>query len=66
MTKFLVWLILLVVCWPAALLALILYPVIWLFLLPFRVLGIAVEGLLSLLRIIFLLPVRLLRGPSAA
>ena len=64
MTKFLVWLILLILCWPLALLALVLYPVLWLLLLPFRILGIAVDGVLSLLRGIFSLPGRLLRGPS--
>jgi hypothetical protein len=65
MTKFLVWLILLIVCWPAAILAVILYPVVWLILLPFRLVGIAVDGVFSLLRGIFSLPARLLRGPSA-
>jgi hypothetical protein len=64
MTKFLVWLILLIVCWPLALLAVVLYPVVWLLLLPFRILGIAVDGVLSLLRSIFSLPARVLRGPS--
>ena len=64
MTKFLVWLILLILCWPLALLAVVLYPVVWLLLLPFRILGIAVDGVLSLLRGIFSLPARLLRGPS--
>ena len=64
MTKFLVWLILLIVCWPLALLAVVLYPVVWLLLLPFRILGIAVDGVLSLLRGIFSLPARVLRGPS--
>jgi hypothetical protein len=60
--KFLLWLILLVICWPLALLALILYPVIWLILLPFRLLGIAVEGAFGLVRAIFLLPARVLGG----
>jgi hypothetical protein len=64
MTKFLVWLILLILCWPLALLAVVLYPVVWLLLLPFRILGIAVDGVLSLLRGIFSRPARLLRGPS--
>jgi hypothetical protein len=63
---FLLWLLLLVVCWPLALLALLLYPLIWLLLLPFRVLGVAVGGVLGLLRAILMLPVRLLRGPGAA
>ena len=62
MLKFLLWLILLVICWPLALLALILYPFIWLFLLPFRLLGIAVEGAFGLIRALFLLPARVLGG----
>jgi len=64
--KFLLWLILLVLCWPLALLAVVLYPFVWLLLLPFRLLGIAVEGAFELLRSIILLPSRILRGPSAA
>jgi len=64
--KFLLWLILLVVCWPLALLALLLYPFVWLLLLPFRLVGIAVGGVFSLLKAILLLPARVLRGPSAA
>ena len=64
MTKFLLWLLLLVFCWPLALLALILYPFIWLLLLPFRLLGIAVEGVFELLRSIVMLPARLLKGQS--
>ena len=66
MTKFLVWLILLILCWPLAVLALVLYPVVWLVLLPFRILGFAVEGVLALLRGILLLPARVLHGPSRA
>ena len=62
MAKFLLWLILLILCWPLAFLALILYPFVWLLLLPFRLLGIAVEGVFELLRAIILLPARLLRG----
>jgi len=65
MAAFILWCILLFLCWPLALLALILYPFVWLILLPFRVLGIAVEGVLSLLRALFFLPVRVLRGPRA-
>ena len=61
--KFLLWCILLVLCWPLALVALFLYPLVWLLLLPFRILGIAVSGVLELLRGIILLPARLLRGP---
>lgn len=59
---FLVWLLLLVVCWPIALLALVLYPLVWLFLLPFRLLGIAVGGVLQLVWAIVTLPARLLRA----
>ena len=66
MTKFLLWLLLFVVCWPLALLAIVLYPAVWLLLLPFRLLGIAVEGVFELLRAIILLPARVLRGPSTA
>lgn len=66
MMKFLLWLILLFLCWPLALFAVVLYPLVWLLLLPFRLLGIAVDGVLELLRSIILLPSRLLRGPSAA
>jgi hypothetical protein len=64
--KFLLWLILLVLCWPLALLALVLYPFVWLLLLPFRLVGIAVGGVLELLKAILFLPVRVLRGPRAA
>ena len=60
MVKFLLWLLLFVVCWPIALLALILYPIVWLLLLPFRLLGIAVEGVFELLRALLFLPARLL------
>ncbi len=66
MTKFLLWLLLLVFCWPLALLALVLYPFLWLVLLPFRLVGIAVDGVFQLLKSILLLPARVLRGPSAA
>ena len=64
MIKFLLWLILLVLCWPLALLALVLYPVVWLLLLPFRLLGIAVNGFLALFVAMIMLPARVLRGPS--
>lgn len=63
MLKFLLWCILLVLCWPLALLVLVLYPLIWLVLLPFRIIGIAVGGVLDLVRAIIFLPARLLRGP---
>jgi hypothetical protein len=62
MLKLLLFCILLVICWPLALLALILYPLIWLCLLPFRLLGIAVEGAFALIAAIFLLPARALRA----
>jgi hypothetical protein len=65
MATFLLWLLLLVVCWPLALLALLLYPLVWLLLLPFRLLGLAVDGVLGLLRAVVLLPARLLGGPRA-
>jgi hypothetical protein len=65
MAKFLLWCILFVLCWPVALLALVLYPFVWLILLPFRIVGIAVGGVLGLLTALFYLPVRLLRGPHA-
>ena len=64
MVKFLLWCILLVLCWPLALLALVLYPFVWLVLLPFRILGIAVGGVLALLTGIIFLPARILRGPA--
>lgn len=63
-TKFLLWLILLVLCWPLALLALVLYPLVWLLLLPFRLLGIAVDGVFEFLKALLRLPARLLGGPS--
>ena len=62
MIKFVLWLILFVLCWPLALLALALYPLVWLILLPFRLVGIAVEGVFGLLRSIVMLPARLLGG----
>jgi len=65
MVKFLLWLLLLVICWPVALLALILYPIVWLLLLPFRLLGIAVHGVFEFLQALFLLPARLLGGRPA-
>jgi hypothetical protein len=60
--KFLLWCILLVLCWPLALVALVLYPLVWLLLLPFRLVGIAVEGALELVWAIITLPARVLRG----
>jgi hypothetical protein len=64
MTRFLLWLILLVLCWPLALLALVLYPVVWLLLLPFRLLGMTVNAVFELLRALIGLPARVLRGPG--
>ena len=66
MWTFILWLILFVVCWPLALLALILYPIVWILLLPFRLLGITVDAVFKLLHSILLLPARVLRGPSKA
>lgn len=66
MLSFLLWCILFVLCWPLALLALVLYPIIWLLLLPFRLVGIAVGGALELVRAIIFLPARVLRGPRTA
>ena len=60
--KFLLWCILLVICWPLALVALVLYPLVWLLLLPFRILGIAVNGALELVWAIVTLPARVLRA----
>jgi hypothetical protein len=62
MVKVLLWLLLFVICWPVALLALILYPLAWLLLLPFRLVGIAVEGVFELLRAMLMLPARVLGG----
>ena len=64
MMKFLLWLILLVICWPLALLGLLLYPIVWLLLLPFRLLGITVGAVFELLRALITLPARILRGPG--
>jgi len=66
MVKFLLWMILLVLCWPLALLALVLYPVVWLLTLPFRILGIAVDGVFAFLRSLLMLPSRVLGGTKAA
>jgi hypothetical protein len=66
MRTFLLWLLLLVFCWPLALLALVLWPFIWLITLPFRLLGIAMDGVFAFLRALLTLPARILRGrPSA-
>ena len=65
MLTFILWLLLFVFCWPIALLALILYPIFWLLLLPFRLVGIAVEGVSEFLRALLLLPARVLGGRPA-
>jgi hypothetical protein len=66
MVKFLLWCILLFLCWPLALLALVLYPLAWILLLPFRLLGITVDGVFELLRAIITLPARIIGGPHRA
>ena len=65
MTQFLIWLLLLVFCWPLALFALLLYPIVWLVCLPFRLLGVAVDGVFEFLKAILLLPARVLGGRPA-
>lgn len=62
MLKFLLWCLLFVLCWPLALLALVLYPIVWLFLLPFRLIGIAVGGVLELVAALIFLPARMIRA----
>ena len=62
MLKFLLWLLLLVFCWPLAILAVLLWPLVWLLMLPFRLIGIAVEGVFALLRAVLMLPARVLGG----
>ncbi len=66
MLTFFLWVFLLIFCWPLAIVAIVLYPVVWLLLLPFRILGIAVEGVLELVKAIIFLPARILRGPRRA
>jgi hypothetical protein len=63
MFAFLLWCLLFVLCWPLALLALVLYPIVWLLLLPFRLVGIAVHGVLALIWAVVMLPARLLSAP---
>ena len=63
MTAFLLWVLLFVICWPLAFLALIAYPVVWLLLIPFRLIGIAVEGILAFVWSVVMFPARLLSGP---
>ena len=62
MVTFLLWLVLLIVCWPVALLALVLYPIVWLLLLPFRLVGVVVDGVFEFLGALLRLPARVLRG----
>jgi hypothetical protein len=66
MFTFLLWVFLLFVCWPLALFALVLYPIVWLLLLPFRLVGIAVEGVLELVKAVIFLPARVLGGAKHA
>jgi hypothetical protein len=66
MFTFFLWVFLLFVCWPLALLAIVLYPIVWLLLLPFRILGIAVDGALELVKAVILLPARVLGGARHA
>jgi len=61
MLSFLLWLVLLILCWPLAIVALVLYPIVWLLLLPFRIVGVAVGGVLELIWALFTLPARVLR-----
>ena len=65
MAAFFLWCILFILCWPLALFAAVLFPIVWLLTLPFRIVGIAVNGVLALLAALFYLPVRVLRGPRA-
>jgi hypothetical protein len=65
MAAFFLWCILFILCWPLALLAIVLFPIVWLLTLPFRILGIAVNGVFALLAALFYLPARVLRGPRA-
>ena len=60
MTKFFLWMVLLVLCWPLAILALVLYPIVWLVLLPFRLIGLVVEGVFEFIRAVIFLPARVL------
>jgi hypothetical protein len=65
MGAFFLWCILFILCWPLALLALVLFPIVWLITLPFRIVGIAVHGVFALLAALLFLPARILRGPRA-
>jgi hypothetical protein len=66
MVKILLWLLLLVVCWPLAVLALVAYPFLWLLSIPFRIVGVVLEGLVELIRALFVLPARILGGRARA
>jgi hypothetical protein len=65
MAAFFLWCILFIFCWPLALLAVVLFPIVWLITLPFRIVGIAVHGVFALLAALLFLPARILRGPRA-
>jgi hypothetical protein len=65
MAAFFLWCILFILCWPVALLAVVLFPIVWLITLPFRIVGIAVHGVFALLSALLFLPARVLRGPRA-
>lgn len=65
MAAFFLWCILFIICWPLALLAVVLFPIVWLITLPFRIVGIAVHGVFALLAALVFLPARILRGPRA-
>jgi len=65
MLTFIVWIILAIIAWPLALLALIIYPFVWLLTLPFRLIGISVKGVLAFIKAVIMLPARVLRGPRA-
>jgi hypothetical protein len=65
MFTFILWIILLLLCWPLALLALVIYPIVWLFMLPFRIIGITMNGLFAFLSALIMLPAKILQGPGA-
>lgn len=65
MATFFLWVLLLMICWPIAIIALVLYPIVWLLLLPFRLIGITVSAVFDLLKSIITLPIRILKGPRA-
>jgi hypothetical protein len=65
MFTFILWIILLFLCWPLALLALVLYPIVWFLMLPFRIIGLTMNGLFAFLSTLIMLPARILRGPGA-